>query len=122
LKQLTKYFIQHDADGWTRLGYKARSTLKDLELAEQFYTKATQAREFDVGGHYNLATLNGRKESCQVVEHLYKYLSGCKANIGKTRHWCSSKFENWAYSAVNHLQDHQKCPEINSYDFSSLST
>jgi len=112
------YFTKHDANHWIKLGYQARYNVKNVELAKQYYSEAIGINPLDSGGHYNMATLYGDQESCELVDHLYKYFQGCATGSGNTKYWCAARYKNWAYGAVNYLKDHQKCPDVNDYNFS----
>jgi len=114
------YFSKHDPRQWVNLAYYIRYNLKDNEFSKKLYKKAVDINELDVGGNYNLATLYGRQESCQVVSHLYRYFQGCKNRVGDARRWCAKRYKNWAYSSVNYLNSNKKCPEITEYDFTQF--
>ena len=114
------YFIENSATELGRLGCFAHHDLRDLVAAEEYYRKALKEKPNDVGGAYGLATIYSQTESCQIVKALRSYLIGCRDDIGKTKHWCAQRYSNWAHSAVNHLEDHKRCPEINQFDFREL--
>ena len=111
------YFKEFDVDAIGQMAFKARYDIGDHALAEKLYLKALGLRPYDVVGSYGLSTLYGDKESCNIVEMLHTYLTGCDRGIGSTNYQCAARYKNWAYSAVNHLKGHQKCPEINEFNF-----
>lgn len=111
------FFTKFDPNHWVRLAYNAHYILKDYEVSESIYKKALDIQALDVGANYRLALLYGTMESCDVVEPLYNYFKGCEQRVGRTSKWCKSKDKKWAYSAVNFLKSHQKCPAVNNYDF-----
>jgi len=110
-----EYFAKQNHRELVNLGHSAEHQLKDQALGEKYYKRAEKINPLSAGAHYNLATLYGDQESCKIVEHLYKYLQSCREQ--HTAHWCASERHNWAYSAINFMQEHQKCTEINDFDF-----
>ena len=117
LKKAT-FFTEFDPHHWVRLAYYAHYDLKDYGIAESMYKKALDIEALDVGANYRLALLYGvALESCDVVEPLYNYFQGCQQGVGRTKRWCQTRDKKWAYTAVNFLKDHQKCPTVNDYNF-----
>lgn len=114
------YFTQFNANEWVRQGFHLEHELNNPEAAKSYYYKSIELSPLNSGAHYKLATQYGHQESCKLVEHLYKYLQGCAVGEGSVRHWCSVKYKTWAYSSVNYLKDHRKCPAVDDYDFSGL--
>lgn len=114
------YFTQDDPAQWARLAHYIKWNLKDYDWALELYHKAYDLQKLNVAANYAIATIHGDRSDCKVVPYLYNYFLGCEAGVSKTDYWCSTRFKNWAYSSVNYLQDHQKCPNVNDYDFSGF--
>ena len=114
------YFAENDPERLIEMAYYIHWELEDLNMALEMYQKASTAEDLNTGANYNIATIYGSKESCEIVPHLAKYFRGCLLSVGKARHWCGDRFKNWAYSSVNYLKDHQKCPQVYEISFEGL--
>ena len=114
------FFTKQDPGQWGRLGFHIQNDLKDVALAKSYFNKALELRPYDVSAAYGLATIYADAESCDIVDAIHTYLTGCQLGIGSVKHQCAARRHNWGLSVVNHLQDHQRCPKVNDYDFSAF--
>lgn len=113
-----EYFVKHNSTELVRLGFNAEHEIGDAKLAESYYLRAEKTNPLSAGAHYNLSTMYGDQQNCKIADYLFKYINSCRTEGDK--HWCASERINWAYSAVNFLKGHQRCPNINDYDFSGI--
>ena len=119
--EASTYFKKESSDWWGRIGMIAQNDLNDYALAQKNFKKALEITPYDVRSTYGLSTIYGRTSSCEIVQSLHDYMTGCQRGVGKTRTWCGARYMNWARSSVNHLQGSQSCPEISEFDFTTFN-